>query len=282
VCRLPPLALLLACASPGAAGSGAPACELRDELRAARERGDDRAADLLVERLTTTCPESTRGMLAHGGAADRAPLPGPRLARLRHHWQLRIGAQDRLVWAAAYLDGTRGTEAAPGPHQLEIEARVSSGGQSATLRRSLSLDLPAGITQLLIGVSSASPEPFRLEVIPLLPSGGSRLVSRGPGPCAAPRRVSAPPFTPPAGWLDSGAPAILVKSCARSCAEPRRTEVDSGGELPHPRLLAAAVDWLKHFQYQTPCCDFDLDRGCDHVNVRFDRPTMPAPGVATF
>src|SRR3982750_228127 len=58
-------------------------------MRAARARGDDRAADLGAERLSTVCPGLARGLLAVEGSGVRyRPDPTPATAKIGVAYEL--------------------------------------------------------------------------------------------------------------------------------------------------------------------------------------------------
>ena len=115
--------------SEACAGAGAAECcrKLEQELGPAREREDTAAADHIVERLALACPEQRRGVL--DPRADRGPGSRAERSMLSLSYQIRIAPEDRLYWAAAYLDGKartrlRGAGRAPDRRR---DARASSG-----------------------------------------------------------------------------------------------------------------------------------------------------------
>ena len=146
-----PLALLVvvitACASTGAmtpaehdapylkerapeacSGADVAACcrQLEQELGPAREREDTAAADQIVERLSLACPGQRQGVL--DSRADRGPGSRAERSMLSLSFQIRLAPEDRLYWAAAYLDGEARTQyVAPGAHEIAVEMHVLSG-----------------------------------------------------------------------------------------------------------------------------------------------------------
>src|SRR5204863_3097089 len=117
-----------------------------------------------------TCPVRRAGAL--DPRADRGPGLRGGGAMLTVSYQIRIAPEDRLYWAAVYLDGKGRTQyAAPGAHQIAIEVHVVSGagpsrGKLFKLQQSQPLAVPAGGwagTMVKLARDDGA-QPFRLEV----------------------------------------------------------------------------------------------------------------------
>jgi hypothetical protein len=266
----------------------------------AAAQGDDRTADEQAERLALSCPAQARDLLTR---LTRPPRPTPdETARLDYRWKVTLPAEDRIFWAAAYLDGGRHGSAVPGQHELVVEVHVLAGvapgrGQLYRLRTDQPVRLAPGVTRANIVLARAGgPEPFRLEVEAaslhgvfgvLKMNAGSRLVpvdsavrDRAPAatPAPAPRQVvpprrPAPDFRPPSEWLEGGVHHVLAQSCADKQGRPMSVGIQSGGADLHPRLMGALVDWLRRFEYDA---GGDLLEACEFVHPRFDQSVVPA------
>jgi hypothetical protein len=266
----------------------------------AAAHGDDRTADEEAERLALSCPAQARGLLTKLARPAR-PSAGEE-AHLDYRWMVTLPAEDRIFWAAAYLDGSRHGLAVPGPHELVIEVHVLAGvapgrGELYRLRTEQPVRLGPGLTRANIKLTRVDgPEPFRLEVEAASLHGllgvlkmnpGSRLVPVGsPPPPAAPPapaprydgppRRPAPDFRPPSEWLEGGVQRVLTQSCADKQGRPQSVGMQGAQAPIHPRLMGAAIDWLRRFEYDPANSDFA--EACEFVHPRFDQPVVaPSP-----
>jgi hypothetical protein len=286
-------------------GSGDEGCcqRLEESVREARTRFDDRAADEAIERIALSCPVQARAVLDRQGQRVRRLSPEAS-AEIRVKYQLDLAPEDRLFWAAAYVDGHERVRAATKTaHQIEVEVQVVPGpgaraGELVRLKqaRPLPLEGDADVTVKLRRQDGA--EPFALDV--QVDAGDVGQEGGVEGSVADvltkadvarlprydnPRRAVAPDFYAPSELLLSTASPVWMQNCVG----PDGRIVHSGmgtrhGRPPHPRLMGAALDWLRRFQYQPPQWDRGVLMVCEEFEVRFDQSPRPAPppaGVVT-
>jgi hypothetical protein len=277
-----------------------PCCAFSEaQARAAYERGDDQTGDEELERLALTCPGRRAGALRAFQPKDVAAEWRPGLVGLNFVYQVDLGADDSVMWLAAYFDRARAQRrVAAGRQVLEVQVHLLAGDRVVKLQRRDVVDLSAGAARVTIKIARvAGADPFRLEVavspravtvgvgggVAPAPSSGTATASgSSSAPVAAPpkpprslRRKPAPDFAPPAEWLDGQAPPLRVMILVNREAHIGYLDLWA---CPHPRLTGALLDWLRRFEYEVSLADWPANqlRG-DGLIVAFDRPSFPAP-----
>jgi hypothetical protein len=288
-------------------GAGDEACcqRLEASIRPARERFDDKTADEAIERIALSCPVQVRGVLDRRGEHIRK-LDRKESAGLRVSYQLALAPEDTLFWAAAYVDGAERTETVMrGDHQIDIELHVVSGlaphrGKLFRLQQTKPLPLgKGGVGGVVVKLARAEgAAPFALDVKVLEDASDGDFGGVGKGVAGVltkaeaaaiprygrPARTNAPAFYAPAELLLAAASRVWLQNCVAPDGSIDNSSMGlRGSRQPHPRLMGAALDWLRRFQYATPGWDPSVRMVCEEFEVHFDRSPAPppAPGGAT-
>jgi hypothetical protein len=260
-------------------------CDTLDrEIRAARARGDDRAADRQGEILALSCPSKRHDLLksGHGGPGyDKGPEADPAAWT---DYVVRLGQGDRITWAAIYFNDRRvGTTVPPGRGKLEAVFHVVSGegptaGQALVLRQTKDIVIERGqdlyATVALRRVSAAAPVQLVLETKVITHQGS--VFGRDKDPA---RPLGPPPaFASPAELRDAGAPPVLMIACLSKDGTPDNLSIVVYGNSPHlhPRHLGPALDWLRRLTFHPVSLAPDDAGPCREYQLRFDRVEVPA------
>jgi hypothetical protein len=92
------------------------------------------------------------------------------------------------------------------------------------------------------------------------------------------RRQEPPPLYVPSELVLASAPRAWFDNCVNPAGEILVSALSSRGQRPlHPRLMGAALDWLRRFEYETPSWDPHTVAVCEEMPVRFDRSPLPTP-----
>jgi hypothetical protein len=240
---------------------------IQQRLGAARAAQDDHTADEEVQRLALACPERTAGLFDRWSDEDmkRCPKELTRAAAIGVEYDIHVATADVLLWAAVYFDRARyGLYRDSDARELVMTFDVRSGagptqGRVVRVEKRQPAALAPGDwgTVLVTLARQEGPEPFRLEAV--LTRQARKLVltecPRREGTIGmggnAPRRTAEPPaFVPPPELKNAGRSHLS----ARNCPKPQGGKIIHLPSL-HPRRTAAALDWLRRFDYVagSPC-----------------------------
>jgi hypothetical protein len=255
------------------------------EMRAARARGDDRAADWQGERLALSCPSKRHDLLKSGQGGPDYRQGAEADSAAWTNYVVRLGQGDRITWAAVYFNDRRvGTTVPPGRGKLEavfhvVSAEGPTAGQALVLRQSKDVVIERGqdlyATIVLRRLSPAAPVQLVLETKVLNQQGS--VFGREQDP---PRPLGPPPaFPSPAELRDAGAPPALMIACLAKDGTPDKLSIVAYGKSPHlhPRHLGPALDWLRRLTFHPLSVAPDDPAGsCREYQLRFDRVEVPA------
>jgi hypothetical protein len=277
-----PLVLLaLACSACATAGlaPGEDCASLADSIAASRNRGDDRTADLGVERLARACPDASARSLVGG------PPPGGKGASLIYvDYRITLGPNDHLTRLALTFAGRRLDRVTVlGAGELEVAAELVPGGGRPvhlTWTRKMAVTEPGLLKMTVRLARGAGARPFALDVD--LPPGQKLrdLQTVGTGgnyeDRKFPRPIAEPPFEAPPELRLAGAAPTTFEICPTADGTVGRIVLDLDERLPHPRHLGSALDWLRASRYEMPPPNARGRWWCIQRTVRWDAVGTPA------
>ncbi len=258
-------------------------CEgFEQRLQEATARGQGLQAARALQVLATACPDMReRALQAVDRKTATAAAPGkPPPLRLR--WAADIDPGDRILWAAAFVDGRYQPEAdlPPGAHVLEIEMDVLGTGSSKESaihrvqgRKELALEADGSRTYVVTLHKPPGGDGFVLSISegPIVPPSSPRLAEQMKGRHTPPpglvigKRESYQEPLLPREFSGHNRWRGLLMVCVDSAGNPH--SVLPMNPAPHPRLLGAILDSFLHAHFTPTTFEGEPIPHCHPVNL---------------